>query len=174
MSRNGDRITKISPTGRWVGYAACVCASLSAAISFYWGIGGDVGLELVGDGAVEASESGGLGIFVLLVLVGLVKGLGGLLALALVQPWGPRILPRWMLLVAGWGGAMLLFVYGGAMIVLQLLVLEGVLEEPKDMSGFYGHLYLWFPWFLLWGMLLGVTTLYYSRATRRAGRVTRR
>lgn len=42
---------------------------------------------------------------------------------------------------------------------VQLLVLNGVVPTPADTDwrGFYGHLYLWDPWFLLWWVLLGVT-----------------
>lgn len=43
-----------------------------------------------------------------------------LLLLALVQPWGMRI-PRWMLLVPGWAGAVLLTPYGTATVIAALL-----------------------------------------------------
>lgn len=38
----------------------------------------------------------------ILWITGALKVIAGLLALALVRPWG-RVIPRWMLLVAGWG-----------------------------------------------------------------------
>jgi F0F1-type ATP synthase assembly protein I len=32
-----------------------------------------------------------------------------------------------------------------------------------DWRGFYDHLYLWEPWFLVWGLLLGMATLNHAR-----------
>jgi len=157
--------------GRAAGYAACACALLFAAVSFYWGLGGTLGLDTVGQDAVQLARSGNVAMLVALWFVGLVKVAGGLLALALVQPWGRRRFPRWLLLLAGWGGSCLLVLYGGAQIGVQLLVTTGAIAPSADMDwrGFYGHLYLWDPWFLLWGLLLGITTFSY---TRRSGRRT--
>jgi len=165
----------VSRSGRWAGYAACACAFLFAAVSFYWGVGGTAGLDTVGQGAVELSASGNVAVFVALWFVGLLKVAGGLLALALVQARGPRRFPRWMLLIGGWGGSVLLVLYGGAQIGVQLLVKTGTIQAPADMDwrGFYGHLYLWDPWFLLWGVLLGITTFCYARWSRRQIRAGR-
>ncbi len=163
-----------SPTGgpragRWPGYAASACAFLFAAVSFYWGLGGTLGLDTVGRGAVELSRSGGVGVSVVLWSVGFVKAAGGVLALALVQPWGRRTFRTWMLLSAGWGGSVLLLLYGGVQITAQLLVVCGAVEAPADMDwrGFHGHLYIWNPWFLLWGFLLATAALSFTRGTRR-------
>ena len=175
MATGGDTRTARG-AGRGAGYAACACAFLFAAVSFYWALGGTFALETVGRGAVELAGSGNLGILLAPWFVGFLKVAGGLLALALVQPWGARWFPRWMLLVAGWGGAVLLVGYGGAQIVVQLLVLNGVIPTPVDMDwrGFYGHLYLWDPWFLLWGVLLAVTAFSYTRGSRRQVRAAYR
>ncbi len=153
-----------APAGRAAAYAACGCAFLFAAVSFYWGAGGRFGLDTVGREAVELSRSGNVGVFLALWFAGLVKVAGGLLALALVRPWGSRLFPRWMLLMAGWAGAVLLVLYGGVQLGVQLLVKSGAIQAPADMDwrGFYGHLYLWDPWFLLWGLLLGVAVISYT------------
>jgi hypothetical protein len=44
------------------------------------------------------------------------KVIAGLLALALVRPWG-RVIPRWLLLTATWGAGALLVLYGDAGLV---------------------------------------------------------
>jgi hypothetical protein len=144
-------------------------------VSFYWGLGGTFALDRVGREAVELSASGNIPIFIALWLVGLLKVGGGLLALAMVQPWGSRRVPRWALLSAGWGTSTLLVLYGGAQIGVQLLVRAGTISAPADMDwrGFYGHLYIWNPWFVLWGVLLGVATFSYTRRTRRRTRASR-
>ncbi|MGI8653016.1 MAG: DUF3995 domain-containing protein [Geodermatophilaceae bacterium] len=171
MPQSSGQVSALSlhSAGRWAGYAACVCAFLFAATSFYWGTGGTLGLDLVGREAVELVASGNVGILIALWLVGLLKVASGLLALALVQPWGAHLFRPWMLLLAGWGGATLLVLYGAAQIGLQLLVLTGVIEAPADMDwrGFYGHLYVWDPWFVVWGVLLGGAALHYTRRQRR-------
>jgi hypothetical protein len=50
-------------------------------------------------------------------------------------------------------------------IGIQLMVLGGILVPPEgiDWRGFYGHLYVWAPWFIVWGLLMGVTAFYYTR-----------
>jgi hypothetical protein len=105
MPQSSGQVSALSlhSAGRWAGYAACVCAFLFAATSFYWGTGGTLGLDLVGREAVELVASGNVGILIALWLVGLLKVAGGLLALALVQPWGAHLFRPWMLLLAGWG-----------------------------------------------------------------------
>lgn len=88
--------------------------------------------------------------------VGAAKVLAGLLALALVMPW-VRAFPRWMLLAAGWGGAVLLTLYGGVLVAVEALVVGGLISPsgPVDWFALKWHLFLWDPWFLLWGVFLG-------------------
>ncbi len=147
------------------GYAAAACAFLFAGVSFYWGLGGAYGLDTVNAEAVALSESGNVWAFTAVWVTGLLKVAGGVLALALVQPWGRRRFRRGMLLTAGWGGSVLLMLYGGGQIALQLLLLSGAIATPPDMDwrAFYGHLYIWDPWFLLWGVLLAMATWSFSR-----------
>jgi len=60
MPQSSGQVSALSlhSAGRWAGYAACVCAFLFAATSFYWGTGGTLGLDLVGREAVELVASG--------------------------------------------------------------------------------------------------------------------
>lgn len=155
--------------GRWAGYATATCAFLFAVVSFYWGCGGTFALETVGREALELAKAGNVGVYLALWFVGFVKVGGGLLALALVQNWGRRYFRHWMLLLAGWGGTAVLLLYGGAQISVQLMVKSGILTPPGDMDwrGFYGHLYLWDPLFVVWGLLMGITAFYYTRNHRR-------
>lgn len=153
---------------RWAGYASAACAFLFAAVSFYWGLGGTFALDTVGREALELSRAGDVGLYVAVWLTGFAKVGGGLLALALVQPWGRRYFQHWMLMLAGWGGAALLVLYGVAQISLQVMVSSGLLTPPDDMDwrGFYGHLFLWNPWFVLWGVLLAITARHYTLDAR--------
>lgn len=167
-SRASTSAAGVPRWGVYAGYAAFGCALLFAVVSGYWALGGTLGLDTVGREAVRLSRSGDVGIRLALWLVSLLKLIGALLALALVRPWGSRLLRRWMLLLAGWGGAALLVAYGTAQIGIQVLVVVGVIAAPSDMDwrGFHGHLYLWDPWFVVWGLLLGATVLGRTRAGR--------
>src|SRR3954447_5412033 len=93
----------------WAGYAACVWALAFAAISFYWAIGGTTGSETIGPAITNMAHDPAF--VVVLWGTGALKVLGGLLALALVRPWG-RLLPRWLLLTASWGGGAFMVLYG--------------------------------------------------------------
>ena len=90
----------------------------------------------------------------LLWATGALKALGGLLALALVQPWG-RVIPRWMRLTAAWGAGALMFLYGGASMVQFSLMSAGVLSVPASVgtTAVRWHLLLWEPWWMLDGLL---------------------
>ncbi len=86
--------------------------------------------------------------------VGVVKALGGLVALALVQPWGRR-LPRWLLRAATWAGGGLALLYGAASFVQHTLMLSGLIAVPAGLgrSAARWHLLLWDPWWILGGVL---------------------
>ena len=153
--------------GTWAGYAACVLALLYAAVSLYWAAGGTAGLSTIGGGLEELGRARDPGIVALVWITGLLKVLAGLLALALVRPWG-RVLPRRLLLVTAWGGATLLALYGGLLVVVQALLVSGVIAPAGsvDWTALWWHLLVWDPWFLVWGILLGVAAWYYQRGTR--------
>lgn len=154
------------PTSRsaWAGYAACTLALLHAAVSFYWASGSSAGLSTVGASWKRWAGPAPPVLVVLIWGVGFAKVLAGLLALALVMPWG-RVFPRWMMLAAGWGGATVLTLYGGVLVAVQALVVGGIIvpSGPVDWNALRWHLFLWDPWFLLWGVLLGVATWHYTR-----------
>jgi Protein of unknown function (DUF3995) len=154
----------------WAAYAACALALLYAVPSFYWALGGTAGLRTVG-GAIErlgrthdpASIALGIG-------AGVLKVAGGLLALALVRPWG-RAIPRRLLLGAAWAASTVLTAYGGLLVAVGALVLTGRIgaSGPVDRTALRWHVLLWDLWFLVWGLLLGVAAWQYGRAPRSRG-----
>jgi len=148
----------------WAGYAACALALLYAAVSFYWASGGTAGLSTVGGELEAMGRAGSPTLAALMWCIGLAKVLAGLLALALVMPWG-RMFARWMMLAAGWGGAALLTLYGTLYTFGGMLVVSGVIRasETANWTALRWHAFLWDPWFLLWGVLLGVATWHYTR-----------
>lgn len=100
---NQSTATGTAPAGvRWFAYAAALWAFLFAALSFYWGLGGRAGAATL-DPALMAAADDPWFVAIGLWGVGVVKALGGLVALALVLPWGRR-LPGWFLRTAAWAG----------------------------------------------------------------------
>jgi len=99
------------------------------------------------------------------VLVALAKGAGGVLALALVQPWGRR-LPSRLLIRTALAGGIVLALYGGVLVLVGALVLSGVIvpSGPVDRTALRWHVYVWDLWFLVWGVLLVVAALQRRRA----------
>lgn len=140
----------------WAAYAACALALLSAVPSFYWALGGTAGLDTVGGAIEELALSHDAKGVALGAGAGVVKLAGGLLALALVRPWG-RVVPRRLRLGAAWGGSVILTLYGGLLVAVGALVLTGVIDPsgPVDRTALRWHVMLWDAWFLAWGLMLG-------------------
>jgi hypothetical protein len=152
----------------WAAYAACALALLSAVPSFYWALGGTAGLDTVGGAIEELGRAHDSRAVALGAAAGILKVAGGLLALALVRPWG-RAVPRRLLLGAAWAASMVLTAYGGLLVAVGTLVLTGVLRPsgPVDRTALRWHVMLWDLWFLVWGLLLGVAAWHGARPGRR-------
>ncbi|WP_166435869.1 DUF3995 domain-containing protein [Cellulomonas shaoxiangyii] len=144
----------------WVAWGAVVVAFAFAGVSLVWALGSTVGLDTLG-GTIERRGRAGDPVLLAANAVALVlKVLGGVLALALVQPWGRRF-PRRLLLALGWLGATVLVLYGALQVASVALVAAGAVvpAEPLSDRALRWRLLLWEPWFLVWGLLLGGATL---------------
>jgi hypothetical protein len=152
---------------RWAAYAACALALASAVPSFYWALGGTAGLDTVGGRIEELGRAHDPAGVVLGAVAGVLKVAGGLLALALVRPWG-RAVPRRLLLGAAWAASVVLVGYGGLLEAVGALVLAGVIDPagPVDRTALRWHVLVWDLWFLVWGLLLGVAAWRFGRASR--------
>ena len=162
-----DLTVKSPPRGMWAAYGAAVWAGIFAAISLYWALGGMIGIDTVGGELADLARSGGAKAELLAWGVTVTKAAGVVFALALVRHWG-RIFPRRLLLAAGWAGTALLVLYGGVLVGVELLVAVGIIDGASDMDyyAFYWHLALWDPYFLVWGVLLGIAVRQFQVATR--------
>lgn len=161
-----DPAASPTPGRSWPAYAAAWVAFAFAAVSLYWGAGGTVGIGTLG-GHIEEMALARDPVMVMMVWVtGVLKVLGGLLALALVQPWGRRLPRRWLLLGA-WTGAVGLTVYGLLQVTSVALIAFGVISptHPVEITVLWWRGLLWEPWFLVWGILLGLTA--WTGRTRR-------
>lgn len=154
--------------GTVAAYGAAIVAFGYAAVSLYWAVGGKGLLSTVGGYAEHAARHGGGAAVVLGLATVAVKVVGGLLALALVRPWG-RVLPRAWLLIVPAAASAVLVLYGALIVLAGLLVLSGAYHPSGqvDRTALRWHAGLWDPWFLVWGILLAVATISYGRAQPR-------
>jgi len=136
-------------------------------MSFYWAIGGTAGLGTLGDGIRELTVTRDPQFITVVWITGVIKVVGGLLALALVRPWG-RWFPRWMLLTGAWGAGVALLLYGVKNYVAWGLIAVGVLGVPEavDWASLSWYLLLWDPWWLIGGALFVAAAGHYNRTTR--------
>ena len=152
----------------WAGYAACAWALAFAAASFYWGLGGTLGLATLGREIEQLALArdpmtvaiGGWG-------AGAAKVLAALVALALVQPWG-RSIPFRGRRSAAWIVGVLLVVYGISNFVQHGLMAAGVVPIPQSFGAeaLPWHLLLWDPWWLVGGVLFVTLARYATRDSR--------
>ena len=152
--------------GAVAAYAAAVVAFAYALVSLYWAVGGHRLVSTVG-GYVEQFARRGGAIPVLVALgAAAAKVAGGLLALALVRPWG-RAIPRRWLLACATGASVLLVGYGALNVLVGALVLAGVIHPggSVDRTALRWHVGVWDLWFLVWGILLALATVSYWRRT---------
>src|SRR5215470_14588009 len=110
--------------GTVTAYAAAVAAFAYALMSLYWAVGGHALVSTVGGYVEQFARRGGALPVLIALAATLAKVVGGLLALALVRPWG-RMVPRGWLLSGSAGVSALLVVYGGLNVLLGALVLLG-------------------------------------------------
>jgi hypothetical protein len=157
MTKVHDELTSAvsNQLSRWavgVTYAACGWAFLFAALSFYWALGGTVGAETVSPAIAQLARAHVPWVIAALWISALLKVVSGLVALALVQPWGSRV-PRWILLLLAWGAGTLLFGHGGLFFAVGVLALSGTIHVSTPAAVLHWYTFLWGPWWLLGGLL---------------------
>ena len=156
--------------GSVAAYAAAVVAFAYALVSLYWAVGGHRLVSTVGGYVAQFARQGGAVPVLLALAATAAKVVGGLLALALVRPWG-RVIPRRLLLAGATAVSVLLVGYGGLSVLLGALVLSGVIHPAGgvDRTALRWHVGVWDLWFLVWGILLALATVSYWRRTKEQG-----
>ena len=155
-----------SAVGTVAAYAAAIVAFAYALMSLYWALGGHALVSTIGGYVEQFARRGGALPVLVALAAAVAKVAGGLLALALVRPWG-RVVPRGWLLTGSAGASALLVVYGGVYVLLGALVLSGVIHPAGgvDRTALRWHVGVWDLWFLVWGILLALATVGYWRRT---------
>jgi hypothetical protein len=167
VADSGGGLDPAEGAGRvWPGYGAFAVGLLYALVSAYWAAGGRAGVDTLGGSLAKLARERDPALIAIVWVTAALKLGGAVLGLAVTRQ--QTALPRLLVIVASWGASALLVLYGGILVVVQGLVQLGVLHasETVDWRAFHWHLYLWDPWFLLWGLLLGAATVSFTRRTR--------
>ncbi len=146
--------------GTATAYAAAIAAFSYALVSAYWALGGHGLVSTVGGYAAQFAHREGAAPVLLALAAVAAKTAGGLLALALVRPWG-RVIPRRGLRAVSAAASVLLIVYGAVNVLAAALVLSSVLHPGGrvDRTALRWHAWVWDLWFLVWGILLALATI---------------
>ena len=146
---------------RWTAYGAAVWAFAFAALSAYWALGGELGRQTIAADIARIPLANDP--VVVWATAGL-KALAGILALALVRPWG-RLFPRRLLIAATWAAGLLLTLYGVANLVDHGRMVAGLRATPAVLGeqAARWHLLLWDPVWLLGGVLFLAAARHYRR-----------
>jgi len=166
---NSGRSAAPAATGRraaWpvTAYAAAAVAFAYALVSLYWAVGGHRLISTVGGYVEQVARQGGAVPVLVALAAAAAKVAGGLLALALVRPWG-RVIPRRWLLAGATAASVLLVGYGCLNVLVGALVLSGVIHPSGSVNrtALRWHVGVWDLWFLVWGVLLALATAGYWR-----------
>jgi hypothetical protein len=139
---------------RWPAYSAAAWAFAFAAVSFYWGLGGTVGLDTLSLELEQDAREGGATRFALTVPPGLAKLALGVLALALVHQ---RLLPLSgrVLVVLAWLAGIGLSLYGAVLTAEKALMKLNVVEVSESLRDgrLDWYLFFWDPFWLAGGIL---------------------
>jgi hypothetical protein len=144
----------VAPRPRpWVGYLAAALACPYPLLKLYWAAGGPVASSVVV--TPEGFPVGEL----------LAFGAAAVLALALVHRWG-RILPRRLLITAGWVAAGSLVSMGVLVVFGSLSQLLGLTDGPARFDGAGWVVALVYGSWLALGLSLAAATRDYQRLTK--------
>lgn len=133
--------------------AACAVAVVHALPSFYWAAGGTAFVWTVGSWAEDLQRGRPLFTALALGVVGIVKLAGGIVPMLNAAGRLPAARLWWW---ASLAGAAVLVLWGGANTLLGGASLLGAFGEVSDIDrrALAGHVLLWDPLFLIWGLLL--------------------
>ncbi len=148
------------PSGLVVAQGACVVGLLFAAVSFYWGLGGTRMVDTVSATLAEKSRAGEANLLMTAWVPAGLKLLAAVVPILALHrltrsPWDRAV---WVL---AWLAAGILTLYGLVLTTTGLLVQADLLHASADADhrALSWHAYLWDPWFLIWGLLVGVALL---------------
>lgn len=137
---------------------ACVVGLLFAAVSAYWGLGGEGLLDTVALG--DEARAGDTAVFVAVWAAVVLKTIAAVLPLLALRPLESRAWNRTVWALA-WTGAAVMFLYGLVQTSVGLLLKADVLHASAgaDERVLAWGAFVWDPWFVIWGLLAAAALL---------------
>jgi len=138
--------------------AACILGLLYAAVSAYWGLGSTWLLDTVGGSFEEQGRAGNVSFLLVAWAAAALKIVAAVLPLLALrrltrQAWNRA---AWVL---AWVEAAILTIYGLVWTTVGVLVQADVIRASAttaERRALAWHTYFWDPWFLIWGLLVGL------------------
>ncbi len=124
---------------------------LSAAVSFYWALGGTWLLDTIGGSLEEQARAGNVTVAWAAAALKIAAAVVPLLVMRRLKSL------KWTRIwrVLAWSEAAILTLYGLVLTAAGLLVQAGVVDATDpDHRALAWHAYLWDPWFLFMGLLV--------------------
>lgn len=156
-----------NPNALRVAWAALVVGLPNAAVSLYWVLGGTWLLDTIGGSLEEQGRAGTVGVRLLVWAAVALKVIAVVLPLLALGRL-PRLAWNRIVWVLAWVESAVLTIYGLVWTAGGLLAQAGVFPATTDPRALAWHAYLWDPWFLVWGLLVGAALLLgrHRRSTR--------
>jgi Protein of unknown function (DUF3995) len=156
MARLGVRAIMIRRTllEHRTAYLASWWMFIFTAMSVYWALGGNFGVETLGATISTQAKERDPQFVVVLWITAVLKVLGGLLPLGMVRGWA-RPIPRRLLLLGTWAAGIFMILYASANFGARAIMALGLIDTPDSMrtSGARWHLWFWNSWWMLGGIL---------------------
>ncbi len=134
-------------------YVAACLATLSAAVSVYWALGGTALLDTVGGTIERMARRRDAGALALIAVVVAAKLVAAAIAMAATR-WPPTLRAGRLV---GLGNRLIglgLTLYGGVLVIAGALVLTGGIhsDASTDRHALRWHVACWDLWFFVWGV----------------------
>ncbi|MBS4197124.1 DUF3995 domain-containing protein [Lederbergia citri] len=132
-------------------YSGCIWCVLFGFMSFYWALGGMIGVKTLGGTILKHAMERDSSFILIVWITGFLKLGGGLFLLLLLKSW-PQKVHRIIYFIALIGG-LFLFLYGLANFITLLLAFIGQLSMEIEGYALKWRLFFWEPFWMLGGVL---------------------
>lgn len=122
-----------------------------AGMSFYWAIGGMLGVRSLGGAVYEMSLNPEPSFIMIVWLTGLIKLLGAILLLLLFVQWSNAVIKKILYYIAKTAGV-LLFLYGLLNFITISMSAINLLQFDLDAYATFWRLVFWEPFWMLGGV----------------------
>ncbi|MBS4202192.1 DUF3995 domain-containing protein [Bacillus sp. FJAT-49732] len=142
-------------------YSGFIWCVLFGLMSFYWALGGMVGVKSLGGSIYQHALKREASFIVIVWLTGFMKLGGGLFLLLLLKDWSIKV-HRILYYIALIGGVFL-FLYGLANFVSLSLAFTGLLSMQIEGYALKWRLFFWEPFWMLGGVLFILSSIKFNK-----------